>query len=69
MLLTEVIILREKNTELVSMLEDMEAAWQSLPHGHNSVEDTQKWIINDIHPQIIRMREWLSKNKIKIKSI
>lgn len=64
-LLTEIMGLREKNKELVSMLEDMDKAWQSLPHGRNSVEDTQKWIINDIHPQILRMREWVSKNKTK----
>lgn len=64
-LLTEIMVLREKNEELVGMLEDMEEAWQSLPYGHNSIEDTQNWIINDIHPQILRMREWVSKHKTK----
>lgn len=55
--------LQEQNAELVGMLEDMETAWQSLPYGHNSVKDTQNWISNIIHPQILRMREWVSKHK------
>ena len=55
----------EHNAELVGMLEDMETAWQSLPYGHNSVRDTQNWISNSIHPQILRMREWVSKHKTK----
>lgn len=57
--------LQEQNAELVEMLEDMETAWQSLPYGHNSVRDTQNWISNSIHPQILRMREWVSKHKTK----
>ncbi len=55
--------LQEQDAELVEMLEDMETAWQSLPYGHNSVRDTQNWITNSLHPQILRMREWISKNK------
>lgn len=62
-LLAELTTIREQNAELVTMLEDMECAWQKLPHGNNSVSDTQNWIINDIHPQILRMREWVSKHK------
>lgn len=37
----------------------MEDEKYKLPPRHNTVSETQRWIVNDIRPQIVRMRELL----------
>lgn len=37
----------------------MEDEKYKLPARHNTVSETQRWIVNDIRPQIARMSEWL----------
>lgn len=51
------------NKKLVGVVEEMLTAWVAIPEGNNSVKVTQKWIVDNLHPVIQKMRNILSTKK------
>lgn len=53
---------------MLRRLESIVQAWESLPAGHNSVKQTQDWIVNTLHPEIVKTRK-LIKSATEVNNV
>lgn len=46
-----------KAPEMLERLKSIISSWETLPEGNHSVQAIQDWIINSIHPEILKTRQ------------